>query len=201
LISQRRYMKAYLKVRYFDSYRGEEFPPSPLKLIQAIIASSQSTYMDVLQCLESQTPAIYAVQPAAEYSYSRYVSNNDESLEHGNTGTKKTTTTRVFPSAEAKATSLSEAVMFRLIDAEAPTLLLDEAETIEGRSDRSEALRAVAHEGYKKGGQVPRCDGEDHQVRFFDVFCPKVFAAIGGLTGALLDRCIVIHLEKAPRAS
>src|SRR5262249_24262573 len=94
-------MKAYLKVRYFDSYRGAEFPPSPLKLIQAIIASSQSTYMDVLQCLESQTPAIYAVQPAAEYSYSRYVPNNHESLEHGNTGTKQTTTTRVFPSAEA----------------------------------------------------------------------------------------------------
>ncbi len=33
------------------------------------------------------------------------------------------------------------------------------------------------------------------------MFCPKVFAAIGGLTGALLDRCIVIHLEKAPRDS
>jgi hypothetical protein len=79
--------------------------------------------------------------------------------------------------------------------------LIDEAETLESRSERAEALRAIAHEGYKKGGQVPRCEGEDHEVRWFDVFCPKVFAAIGGLSGALLDRCIVIHLEKAPRAS
>jgi len=31
------------------------------------------------------------------------------------------------------------------------------------------------------------------------VYCPKTFAAIGGLTGALLDRCLVIHIEKTPR--
>jgi Domain of unknown function (DUF3854) len=100
-----------------------------------------------------------------------------------------------------KASSLSEAVMFRLINAEAPTLLIDEAETIDGRSERAEGLRAIAHEGYKQGGQVPRCDGDDHEVRWFDVHCPKVFAAIGGLTGALLDRCVVIHIEKAPKGS
>jgi len=100
-----------------------------------------------------------------------------------------------------KASSLTEAVMFRLIDAETPTLLVDEAETIEGRSDRAEALRAIAHEGYKRGGQVPRCEGEGHDVRWFDVYCPKAFAAIGGLTGALLDRCLVIHIEKAPKGS
>ncbi len=100
-----------------------------------------------------------------------------------------------------KASSLSEAVMFRLIDAEGPTLLIDEAETIDGRSERAEGLRAIAHEGYKQGGQVPRCEGEDHGVRWFDVYCPKTFAAIGGLTGALLDRCIVIHMEKAPKSS
>ena len=91
--------------------------------------------------------------------------------------------------------------MFRLIDAESPTLLIDEAETIDGRSERAEVLRAIAHEGYKQGGQVPRCEGEDHEVRWFDVYCPKTFAAIGGLTGALLDRCLVIHMEKAPKGS
>jgi hypothetical protein len=91
--------------------------------------------------------------------------------------------------------------MFRLIDAEGPTLLIDEAETIDGRSERAEALRAIAHEGYKQGGQVPRCQGENHEVCWFDVYCPKTFAAIGGLTGALLDRCLVIHMEKAPKGS
>jgi len=125
-------------------------------------------------------------------------------LESAVPGCGKSTVIRLLDAISCgsrKASSLSEAVMFRLIDAEAPTLLVDEAETVEGRSERAEGLRAIAHEGYKQGGQVPRCDGEAHQVRWFDVYCPKVFAAIGGLTGALLDRCLVIHMEKAPKGS
>jgi hypothetical protein len=126
------------------------------------------------------------------------------SLESALPGCGKSTVIRLLDAISCrsrKASSLSEAVMFRLIDAEAPTLLIDEAETIDGRSERAEALRAIAHEGYKQGGQVPRCDGEDHDVRWFDVYCPKTFAAIGGLTGALLDRCLVIHMQKAPKGS
>ena len=126
------------------------------------------------------------------------------SLESALPGCGKSTVIRLLHAISCrsrKASSLSEAVMFRLIDAESPTLLIDEAETIDGRSERAEALRAIAHEGYKQGGQVPRCEGEDHEVRWFDVYCPKTFAAIGGLTGALLDRCLVIHIEKAPKGS
>jgi hypothetical protein len=126
------------------------------------------------------------------------------SLESAVPGCGKSTVIRLLEAVSCrarKATSLTEAVMFRLIDAESPTLLIDEAETIEGRAERAEALRAIAHEGYKKGGQVARCEGDDHKLRWFDVFCPKIFAAIGGLTGALLDRCLVIHMEKAPKNS
>lgn len=125
-------------------------------------------------------------------------------LESAVPGCGKSTVIRLLSAISCrsrKASSLSEAVMFRLIDAEAPTLLIDEAETIVGRSEKAEALRAIAHEGYKQGGQVPRCEGEGHEVRWFDVYCPKTFAAIGGLTGALLDRCLVIHMEKAPHSS
>ncbi len=125
-------------------------------------------------------------------------------LESAVPGCGKSTVIRLLSALSCrsrKATSLSEAVMFRLIDSEGPTLLIDEAETIDGRSEGAESLRAIAHEGYKQGGQVPRCEGEDHEVRWFDVYCPKVFAAIGGLTGALLDRCLVIHIEKAPKCS
>lgn len=123
-------------------------------------------------------------------------------LESAVPGCGKSTVIRLLATLSCrsrKASSLSEAVMFRLIDAEAPSLFVDEAEVIEGRSERAEALRAVAHEGYKRGGQVPRCTGDSHEVQWFDVYCPKVFAAIGGLTGALLDRCLVLHMEKAPK--
>ena len=99
------------------------------------------------------------------------------------------------------ASSITEAVLFRLVDARRPTLLLDEAESLEGRSERAEALRSICNEGYKKGGQVARCEGEEREIRWFDVFSPKVFAVIGGVTGTLLSRSIVIHMERAPRNS
>jgi hypothetical protein len=98
-----------------------------------------------------------------------------------------------------KATSMSEAALYRIIDAEKPLLMIDEARILETNSDRGDLLKAVLHEGYKKGGQVPRCEGDDNDIRWFDVYGPKAIAEIGGLTGALLDRCIVIHMEKAPR--
>jgi hypothetical protein len=79
-----------------------------------------------------------------------------------------------------------------------PTVLLDEAEPLAGRGERAEYLRSIAQAGYKRGGTVLRCVGPTNELQEFEVFCPKVFAAIGGLKGALLSRCIVIHMEKAP---
>lgn len=35
-------------------------------------------------------------------------------------------------------------------------------------------------------------------MRDFQVYGPKVFSAIHGLKGALLDRCIIIHMERLP---
>jgi hypothetical protein len=93
-------MRIYITVKYVDNYRGTEFPPSPLKLVQASIASSQDQYMDVLSTLETQSPNIYASEVSAQYDYARFVINNDERLEHCNTGTKKRDTVRHF-NAEA----------------------------------------------------------------------------------------------------
>jgi hypothetical protein len=94
-------MKTYIAVKYVDNYRGIEFPPSPLKLIQAIIASSQDKYMDVLSTLEMQIPIIYTSEVSAQYDYARFVINNDERLEHCNTGTMKKDMVRHFASEVA----------------------------------------------------------------------------------------------------
>jgi len=126
------------------------------------------------------------------------------SLESAVPGCGKTTVVRLLKAVSCRsqgATSITEAVLFRFVDQRRPTLLIDEAETIEGRSERAEALKAICHEGYKQGGQVARCEGDDHQIHFYNVFGPKLFAAIGGLSGALLERCHVIHMEKAPKGS
>ncbi len=99
-----------------------------------------------------------------------------------------------------QATATSEAALFRIIEARNPTLLIDEAETLMGRGERAESIRAIANVGYKRGATVPRCVGEgaETQVHDFHVYCPKVFASIGGLRDALLDRCIVVSMSKRP---
>jgi hypothetical protein len=115
---------------------------------------------------------------------------------------KSTTGTliRILSHKGVTVTSVNEAI-FRLIDKEHPTLCLDESEMLAGNSERAEAVRSILNEGYKGGGQVPRCVGEEHEVRFFGVFCPKTIASIGGLKGALLDRCIVLHMERVPKGT
>lgn len=98
-----------------------------------------------------------------------------------------------------RGAALTEATLFRIVADSTPTLLIDEAESLEGSSERANALKVVAHEGYKRGAQVPRCLAETGQIQWFPVYCPKVLAAIGGLSGPLLSRSIVVHMVRAPK--
>jgi hypothetical protein len=93
-------------------------------------------------------------------------------------------------------TDPSEATLFRRIDRDQPTFLLDEAAVLRGSDERAKALRALLDAGYRQGITVSRCVGEEHEFQEFQVFCPKVFALVGSLGGTTLDRCIVIHMVK-----
>jgi hypothetical protein len=94
----------------------------------------------------------------------------------------------------------SEAVLFRAIDANEPTLLLDEVDTIfKERDEKSEGLRGILNAGFKRNGSVPRCVGQGHEVKNFSVFCPKVLAGIGRLPDTVADRSIPITLSRKTR--
>lgn len=92
------------------------------------------------------------------------------------------------------------AALFRLIDARHPTLLLDEADTIFGRhqTDRSEDLRGLVNNGYRRGIPFWRVVGEGKKMRVesFDVYCPKAIASIGALPDTIQDRSIVLGLKR-----
>lgn len=92
--------------------------------------------------------------------------------------------------------NLSTAVFFRLIDAKAPTLLVDEIDR--SLVDKEELIGAL-NSGHKRGATFARCEGEKNQVRTFKVFTPVVLAGIGELPGTLHDRSIVINLVRAKR--
>ena len=90
----------------------------------------------------------------------------------------------------------STAVLFRVLEQFHPTMLLDECQAVRGRGEAAENVRDLLLAGYKRGAKVPRCVGDQHEVRFFDVFGPKVFALIGELPGALASRCIRIGMQR-----
>jgi hypothetical protein len=98
----------------------------------------------------------------------------------------------------------TEAVVFRKIHSEQPTLLLDEADTIFGvRAREQEGLRALLNAGHKHGTTVPRCVGESSKsldTIDFRVFCPKALAGIGALPDTVADRSIPIRLKRAMKS-
>ncbi|MGH9402122.1 MAG: DUF3631 domain-containing protein [Terriglobia bacterium] len=97
-----------------------------------------------------------------------------------------------------RGTTPTEAALFRYIERETPTLLFDEVESLSRRqkSERDQAVLSILNCGYKKGQTVIRCVGNNHEVKAFTIYCPKVFAAIGRLPDTLADRSIVIRLQR-----
>ena len=95
-------------------------------------------------------------------------------------------------------THLTPAVLFRIIDQSAPTLLLDEADQIFANKDIAD-LRAVINGSQRRASAyVLRCVGDDHEPRSFGTWCPKALAGIGDLPDTVRDRALVIRLERRP---
>jgi hypothetical protein len=94
-------------------------------------------------------------------------------------------------------TEASEAVLFRKIEAECPTLLMDEVDATFGKdSEVTQGLRAILNAGYRFDGAVARCVGPSHTPKDFNVFCPKAFAGIGDLPPTITDRCVPVELRR-----
>ena len=117
-------------------------------------------------------------------------------------GCGKTTALKVISKLCSKPemmNSPSSAVLFRLIDRDHPTLLIDEAEKLKFNSEQVSDLKSVLQSGYEVNGYIWRCEDRGNKLGKFHAYCPKALAAIGGLEGALLDRCIVAHMKRATR--
>jgi len=110
----------------------------------------------------------------------------------------KTTTLQVVGALAPRSLNVSNltvAVLFRVIAGYAPTLLADEADT--WLTDEKSDLRGVFNGSYTKGTSVvPRCDGDDHEVKLFSTWAAKVIAMIGRPPGTIEDRSILIELRR-----
>ena len=91
--------------------------------------------------------------------------------------------------------NMTPATIFRLIDAEQPTLIIDEADTFVANG--SSELTGIINSGHAKSRAfVTRCVGDGHDVKSFSTWSPMVLAAIGLLNSTIMDRSIVIPLRR-----
>jgi hypothetical protein len=97
------------------------------------------------------------------------------------------------------------AVLPRKIDAESPTLLLDESDAaFGGDKEYAEALRQVLNTGHRRGGRATVCVGQGANISFkdFSTFGTKAIAGIGKLPDTVADRAVPIRLvRRAPGES
>jgi Protein of unknown function (DUF3631) len=97
-----------------------------------------------------------------------------------------------------RAANPSEAALFRVIEKYRPTLLLDEAETLNGKGERAEYLRALLNAGNRRNASVPRCVGQgtNQDVQEFSIYCPKIVAGIGRFPETVTDRAICVSMQR-----
>lgn len=92
------------------------------------------------------------------------------------------------------ASNMTAATVFRVVEEHRPTLLVDEADTF--LQDGTE-LRGILNSGHRRSmAFVPRCVGDDHEVRHFRTWAPKAVALIGKLPDTLADRSIEIRMRR-----
>ena len=111
-------------------------------------------------------------------------------------GCGKTTTLDVLETLVSRPLPTSNAsvsAIFRVIERDAPTLLIDEADTFLKENDE---LRGILNSGHRRGGQVMRTVGDDFEPRNFSTWAPAAIAMIGRLPDTLNDRSVIINLRR-----
>lgn len=97
----------------------------------------------------------------------------------------------------------SEAVMFRSLQANMPTVLWDEVDTMLSPQQARfhEGLRAVLDEGHRRNGAaVPRASDFGRKIEYFRCYSAKALAGIGTLPDTVASRSIYLRMERKRRS-
>lgn len=87
------------------------------------------------------------------------------------------------------------AALFRVVEQEMPTLLLDDCDSWLLR-DPNDERHSLINSGHKRGGRVLRCVGDNHDLKAFSTYCAKALAFIGKSKDTLHNRSVEIVLRK-----
>jgi putative DNA primase/helicase len=93
------------------------------------------------------------------------------------------------------ASSVSASVVFRIIEAAHPTLLLDEMDN--ARLTENDELRAILNSGHERSqAWTLRNVGEQHEPRSFSTWAPVALACIGKLPDTVASRCVRVPMRR-----
>ena len=94
------------------------------------------------------------------------------------------------------SSNLTPSAVFRLIEKEKPTLLMDEQDTY----GKSEEFRGIINSGHTRNASFvirsEKSKGEQFETRRFSTWAPKVIAMIGVPPDTIIDRSIMIPLRR-----
>ena len=91
-----------------------------------------------------------------------------------------------------KTSNVSAAAIYRLSELYHPTFLMDEAQDQLKNPD----FWLVIKSGHAPGEYAIRCEPNTNSPEAFDVFCPKLLAAIGRANGQIMSRSVIIQMER-----
>jgi Protein of unknown function (DUF3631) len=95
-----------------------------------------------------------------------------------------------------KLDSVTAAAIYHTIDAEHPTLLLDEVDNLELMSSGHGRMKSIFNSGHARDGTIAI------HGRTFSVYCPMALAlpeVKSGLPPTLNSRCLTIFMQRSPR--
>ena len=156
-------------------------------------------YVDFRSSVES---AILTLWTIGTYFYTMFPAYPYLAL-NGPKNSGKSTVMRVMQPLAFNMVTTSDPTgpsMFRLIHYTSCTVGIDEAERYHNPKDPGmQQIRQLLNSGYKQGMPAIRLIGEDMKPQAFDVYSPKILAAIAGLEDILASRCIAISMRRTDR--
>jgi len=95
--------------------------------------------------------------------------------------------------------SISPAALYQVMHTWDPTLLIDETELYRTDSESGTEIRAILNSGYRRGQYVIRGSKDGKKPKMYVVFGFKALAGTDPLYETTMQRCILMHMEKARR--
>lgn len=92
-----------------------------------------------------------------------------------------------------QTSNATTAAIFRVVEMQQPTLLMDEADTFLRQNIE---LRGILNSGHRRGGSALRIVGEDMEPRLFKTYSACAIALIGKLPDTLTDRSVSTELRR-----